>query len=82
MPPRSRGHYPGERPRLSAILTPEEGGYVARCAELPVTTEGDTAEEAIEALREAVELYLEDEPAPAQPAHPVVTLFDIAVPAA
>jgi len=67
---------------LTAILTPEEGGYVARCAELPVTTEGDTAEEAVAALREAVELYLEDEPAPALAGRPVVTSFDIAIPAA
>jgi predicted RNase H-like HicB family nuclease len=67
---------------LTASLTPEEGGYVARCLELPVTTEGDTVEEALEMLREAVELYLEDEPLPAQPPHPVVTQFDITVPAA
>lgn len=70
---------------LTAALTPEEGGYVARCLEVPVTTEGETIEEALAALREAVELWLEDEPLPqpAQPhAHPVVTSFDIAVPAA
>ncbi|MGH3196673.1 MAG: type II toxin-antitoxin system HicB family antitoxin [Streptosporangiaceae bacterium] len=47
---------------LTASLTPEEGGYVARCLELGVTTEGDTLEEALAMLREAVELYLEDEP--------------------
>ncbi len=35
---------------------------MARCLELPVTTEGDTVEEAVAMLREAVELYLEDEP--------------------
>ncbi len=66
---------------LTATLTPEEGGYVARCLELPVTTEGDTLEEALAALREAVELYLEDEPVPALP-HPIVRAFDIPVPAA
>jgi predicted RNase H-like HicB family nuclease len=64
---------------LTASLTPEEGGYVARCVELPVTTEGDTLEEALAMLREAVELYLEDEPVPAQP---VVREFEITVPAA
>jgi predicted RNase H-like HicB family nuclease len=45
---------------LTASLTPEDGGYVARCVELDVTSEGDTAEEALMMLREAVELYLED----------------------
>jgi hypothetical protein len=43
---------------LAASLTEEEegGGYVAKCG--IVTTEGDTMEEALAALREAVELYL------------------------
>lgn len=50
---------------FTATLTPEEGGYVARCMELDVTSEGDSVEEALEMLREAVALYLEDEPAPA-----------------
>lgn len=49
---------------LTATLTPEEGGFVARCLELGVTSEGDTVEEALAMLREAVELYLEDEPLP------------------
>lgn len=67
---------------LTASLTPEEGGYVARCMELAVTTEGDTVEEALAMLREAVELYLEDEPVPDRLAHPVVTSFDVTVTAA
>jgi len=66
---------------LTATLTPEEGGYVARCVEVPVTTEGETIEEALAALREAVELWLEDQPLP-QHGHPVVAPFDITVPAA
>jgi predicted RNase H-like HicB family nuclease len=49
---------------LTASLTPEEGGYVARCLELPVVTEGDTVQDAVAMLREAVELYLEDQPVP------------------
>jgi predicted RNase H-like HicB family nuclease len=52
----------GRTIRLTASLTPEEGGYVARCLELPVVSEGDTVEEAVAMLREAVALYLEDEP--------------------
>jgi predicted RNase H-like HicB family nuclease len=67
---------------LTASLTPEEDGYVARCLELPVTTEGDTVEEALAMLREAVELYLEDEPLSVRPAHPVITEFDITIPVA
>jgi predicted RNase H-like HicB family nuclease len=68
---------------LTASLSPEEGGYVARCLELPVVTEGDTIEDAVAMLREAVELYLEDEPLPARPSHPrFFTEFDVTVPAA
>jgi predicted RNase H-like HicB family nuclease len=68
---------------LTASLSPEEGGYVARCLELPVVTEGDTLEEAVAMLREAVELYLEDEPLPVRPSRPrFFTEFDITVPAA
>ncbi len=46
---------------ISYFLWKEEDGYVIRCLEYPVTTQGDTKEEAIESLREAVELYLEEE---------------------
>jgi predicted RNase H-like HicB family nuclease len=69
---------------LTASLYPEDGGYVARCVELPgVVTEGDTIEEAVAMLREAVELYLEDEPLPARPSHPrFLTEFDVTLPAA
>jgi predicted RNase H-like HicB family nuclease len=38
----------------------EEGGYTARCLELPAAiSEGDTREEALENIREAIELVLE-----------------------
>jgi predicted RNase H-like HicB family nuclease len=68
---------------LTAILTPEEDAWVARCAELPVTTDGPTVEAAMAALREAVELWLEDEPAPALAGgRPVVTSFDVPASAA
>jgi predicted RNase H-like HicB family nuclease len=62
---------------LTASLTPEEGGYVARCLELGVTTEGDTLDDALAMLREAVELYLEDEPLPENISHPVVRSLDV-----
>ena len=38
----------------------EEGGYTARCLELPTAiSEGDTKEEALENIKEAIELVLE-----------------------
>ena len=46
---------------LTAIITPaEEGGYVIECHEYPVTTQGETREEALKKLKEAVSLYLEE----------------------
>ncbi len=48
---------------LSAVLTPApEGGYVAFNPETGTTTQGDTVEEALQNLREATELYLEEFP--------------------
>lgn len=43
-----------------ALETAEEGGYTARCLELPAAiSEGDTRKEALENIREAIELVLE-----------------------
>lgn len=36
-----------------------EGGFVIKCVELPVTTEGETKEEALANLKEAIEGYIE-----------------------
>ena len=49
--------------QLCAVLTPaEEGGYIAHNPETLTTTEGETIEEALANLKEAVELYLEVAP--------------------
>ena len=47
--------------KLKIILEPsEEGGYTAIVPSLPgCISEGDTKEEALENIREAIELYLE-----------------------
>jgi predicted RNase H-like HicB family nuclease len=46
--------------RYTAVLDPaEEGGFVIKCLELPVATEGETKEEALTNLKEAIEGYLE-----------------------
>lgn len=49
--------------QVSAVLTPaEEGGYIAFNPETLTTTQGETIEEALANLKEAVELYLEVAP--------------------
>lgn len=44
---------------LICRFSKESGGYVVRCLELDVTTQGDTFEEAQENIIEAIELYIE-----------------------
>ena len=64
---------------VTAVLTPaEEGGYVAYNPETGTGSQGDTLEEAVANLREAVELYLEEFPVKVEGAT-VVTHFDVRV---
>jgi len=45
---------------FTSVIWREETGYVSKCPELGVASAGDTVEEALKNLREAVELYLEN----------------------
>jgi len=64
--------------QATAVLTPaREGGYTAYNPETGTVSEGETVEEAVANLREAVELYLEEFPdATTGPA--LVTTFTVA----
>jgi len=44
-----------------SVVWKEEELYVAWCPELDVASQGKRIEEALDNLREAIELYLEDE---------------------
>jgi predicted RNase H-like HicB family nuclease/predicted HTH domain antitoxin len=47
-------------PKLTVLVEPaEEGGFVVKCLELPVVSEGETKEEALSNIKEAIEGYLE-----------------------
>lgn len=75
-----RGYARGmeETPRtLTAALHREEDWYVAQCLEVDVASQGQTIDEALGNLAEAVELYLEevDDPAGHLTATPLVTTF-------
>lgn len=48
-----------KRLQLTGLLEREGDGYVALCPELDVASQGDTIEEALTNLREAVQLFLE-----------------------
>ncbi len=45
---------------FTAILGMEEDMYIAKCAEVGTVSQGKTIEEAINNLKEATELYLEE----------------------
>ncbi len=46
--------------KFTVVLQPaEEGGFIVKCVELPVATQGETREEALKNIKEAIEGYLE-----------------------
>ncbi len=45
---------------LSVTIWEEEGVYVSKCVELEVASCGDTPKEALENIREAIDLYLKN----------------------
>lgn len=53
----------GNMHKLSAVITQEGDIFVLLCPELDIASQGKTVEEALGNLKEAVELYLEDEDA-------------------
>lgn len=46
--------------RLQASIVPEGDGFVAQCLEIDVASQGDSPEEALGNLKEALELYFEE----------------------
>ena len=64
--------------RLTAAITHEPPWYVARCLEVEVASQGETVEEALENLREALELYFEDAPLPEQGEPPIIAPVEVA----
>jgi predicted RNase H-like HicB family nuclease len=64
---------------VTAVLShAEEGGFLAFNPETGTTTQGETIDEALANLREAVEIYLEEFPMKLGAA-PLVTTLDVAV---
>lgn len=61
---------------FSAIIEKDENMYVAKCPEIGTASQGKTIEEAIENLKEATELYLEEFPLKKKQ-KPFLTFFEI-----
>jgi len=61
-----RGKMP-QRYTIQAVIYPgDESGYVAECQNLAVVTQGQTLDETVKNLREAVQLHLRGEDLPRQ----------------
>jgi len=67
---------------FSSVVNKEGKWYVATSPELGITSQGRNFESALENLREAIELYLEDEDAKIPETHhrPIVTVVKVARP--
>ena len=66
--------------QFSAVVEKEDDWYVALCPEVDVASQGKSFEEAVANLKEAVELYLEDEDVKKEMAgrkfsSPIITTF-------
>jgi predicted RNase H-like HicB family nuclease len=63
---------------LTAVVHKEGDWYVAECPETGTVSQGETIEAAVENLKEATELYLEEFPH-IESSQRLVTVFDVAV---
>jgi predicted RNase H-like HicB family nuclease len=61
---------------LTAVIRKEEDMYVAECYEVGTVSQGETIEKAIENLKEATELYLEEFPLKTG-SHVILTTFEV-----
>ena len=63
--------------QFTAAVTHEGGWYVARALEVEVTSQGRTVDEALANLREALELYFEDETMPEVVEPPIIATVQL-----
>jgi len=66
---------------LSAVVRREDRIYVALCPEFDVASQGKSVEEALRNLKQALELYMEDEDVekPSKTGAPIVTIVKVDV---
>jgi predicted RNase H-like HicB family nuclease len=63
---------------FTAVIQKDEDMYVAKCTEVGTVSQGNTIEEAVNNLKEATELYLEEFPLE-EKHRSLITTFDITV---
>ncbi|MGO8863652.1 MAG: type II toxin-antitoxin system HicB family antitoxin [Acidimicrobiales bacterium] len=57
---------------FTAAVTHEDPWFVAQCLDIEVASQGETADEALENLKEALELYFEAEVHPEELEPPII----------
>lgn len=63
--------------RFTAAITHEGTLQVARCLEVEVTSQGGTVEQALANLKEALELYFDDEVLPESIEPPIIATIEL-----
>lgn len=64
--------------RYNVIIQKEDEWYVARCIDNNIASQGKTVEESIKNLKEAIELYYENEE-PITPKETYITTLEVAI---
>ena len=64
--------------KYNVIIQKEENWYVAKCLDNNIASQGKTIEEAMANLKEALELYMQDEE-PVKPKEIYITTLEVAV---
>ncbi len=64
--------------KYNVMIQKEEEWYVAKCLDNNVASQGKTIEEALKNLREALELYLQNEEV-VQPKETYLTTLEVAI---
>ena len=64
--------------KCTILIQQEENWYVAKCLDNNIASQGKTIEEAMKNLKEALELYMQDEE-PVKPKEIYITTLEVAV---
>ena len=65
--------------KFTIVIQKEDDWYVAKCIENNIASQGHTIENSIENLREAIELYYEDNDSEIRMAPTFVTTLEVAI---
>ena len=65
--------------KFTVVVQKEDSWYVAKCIENSVASQGKTIDEALQNLREALELYYENEQPNIESAQTFITTLEVAI---